>query len=143
MSDTKMTLQAAVAYLQPIADSAIVGGYAEALGTVMLAAQVVPQPNRESLADEEAVFEYFGLNNLYVLPVLAADGEPYLIGMNEDGDVFAQGLPYEEDGVDTGQPNVEWLKDKPEGWWPILPLLPVAAPASIEQEGADRGHDIH
>lgn len=92
-------------------------------------ALTAPQPNREALADAGAIFEYCDLKNLHALPVLAADGEPYVIGLTEDGDLFAQGLPYEDDSLplDRSNPNTEWIRSKPEAWWPVLPLLPVAA----------------
>lgn len=84
------------------------------------------------LADESAVSEYAEAENLHVVPVLASDGDPYLIGITEDGDLFASGVPFEDfrpDGVTAfgesfTNDNTRFLVDLPAEWWPVFPLAP-------------------
>ena len=53
---TEMNLAEAITYLRPIAESATVGHYAEALGLVLAAAGVAPQPEPEYEYGNQAMF---------------------------------------------------------------------------------------
>ncbi len=83
-----------------------------------------------ALATETEIEDYMLVNNLHALAVLDATGEPFLIGIAEDGGPFAVGIPYEgfrPDGhggeESFTEPFTAWVGDKPDAWWPVTPLM--------------------
>lgn len=81
---------------------------------------------------EEEIASWMETHNLASLPVLSADGDPYLIGFPEDGGLFYVSVPTEDyrptdDGGEESYTNYNagTVEGAPPEWWPVQPLLPL------------------